>query len=489
MPKNKLLDVFKNDNFNKESFKKEAIDRGWNPARDKKVLDNLFIAMECIIKEQNEEKARKAKEALSLLIINGCLLTQRADPLDEFLDFHPAAQNYYHPQRETCYAELRKYSTDLLDIEEPNNESAPMPEADNFSIVPVPEVKDSGSGGGISAEDKNKKKIKANENIIIPNFEEGSAPPVEDLDAPAAFGTQSIKVEQPKEEADPVGQEVIDVMELLAANNNGKNNQNENVINDDPINEAPKQPAPKKKGIPSAAAVFFGARLCECDGILTNRWNFSHTDEHRALAAAFRTLKNVGDPDSAQYDYNAKKSALIDARNAAKAYIKAKLNYDNEDKPADWRPGSPAGRDRFNGALQLVINVTEEMKRLGMKVEKENEIFAEQCKVRKAFNPKKNISVKSKYSATNKCVNTILMDKLGSKPTKQVKELMIADKQNAEDVKRVADLAVAKKGGRVYGDYIEKAEIIQSNNPQAVPKTTVKKSGAKIVKDNLLKNG
>lgn len=468
MPKNKLLDVFKNDIFNKESFKKEAIDRGWNPARDKKVLDNLFIAMECIMKEQKEETVRKAKEALSLLIINGCLLTKRADALDEFLDYHPAAHNYSHPQRETCYEELRKYATELLDLEEPNNESAPMPEAKNYSIVPVPEINNSGNGGGIGAEDKN--------NNNAPIIED-----VEDLGAPMVLGSQSINVEQPKED--------IDVMELLAAHNSSNNIQNENIINDDHINEAPKQSAPKKKGVPSAAAVFFGANLRSCDGIMTNRWNFSHTDEHRTLAAAFRTLKAVGDPDSPKYDFDAKKSAMIDARNAAREYIKAKLNFDNEDRAASWRPGSPAGRDRFNGALQLVISVTEEMKRLGMKIEKEDEIFAAQCEVRRAFDPKKNISVKSKYSATNKCMNTILKNKLGSKPAKQVKDLMIPDKNNVEDVKRAADLAVAKKGGKVYGDYIEKAESIQNNNPQAAPETTIKKVPVKAVKSSLAKNG
>ena len=79
--------------------------------------------------------------------------------------------------------------------------------------------------------------------------------------------------------------------------------------------------------------------------------------------------------------------------------------------------------------------------------------------------------------------------KLGSKPAKQVKDLMIPDKNNVEDVKRVADLAVAKKGGKVYGDYIEKAEGIQNNYPQAAPETTIKKVPVKAVKSSLAKNG
>ena len=201
--------------------------------------------------------------------------------------------------------------------------------------------------------------------------------------------------------------------------------------------------------------------LKKADGITTRRYKKSNSDEYTELSDAFSDLKKVSDPSKPDFDPEKKKAALETAYDKARAYLAAKLDYEHCKKKAEWRPTSPAGTARFNGALELIRSVRNEMVRLKMPKAKEDRIFYKQCRVRRAYDPKNSMTFKRRQEITFDACKAILKEILKTNKLDQsALDKMSPDPKDFEKVEELANIVVVKKGEKLCEEYNKKkAEI------------------------------
>ena len=207
---------------------------------------------------------------------------------------------------------------------------------------------------------------------------------------------------------------------------------------------------------------------------------------HDTLVKAYENLKTKSNIISPNYSREEKEAALKDAFLAAKNYVKAKLKEEPENAPnapnaqnarnaqntqnvkaVDWIPGSHAGRSRFNGTLTpLMHEVTKEMKKLGVEMSYEDSLIADQCEVRRAYNPKHKLSFAYRKEITECFAKKILNNQQNigghGEVLDDVYKKMVPDSNNHKTIRKLANLVIVKNGEKVYGKYKEKLVELQA---------------------------
>ena len=226
----------------------------------------------------------------------------------------------------------------------------------------------------------------------------------------------------------------------------------------------------------------FSVQLASCRGINERRLIGGSTTEHTNLKNAYNALMQAYGPNSLANDEQ-KKQLLKDAYDASKAYVKAKIGYKDYTTAASWRPGSIAGRHRFDGALDLMAYVREEMKSYGMEEGTKPDLFADKCQIRRDHNPDRHVPDAVKKEHMEDVAKRMIRKRLDKNPSSKVLDRMFKNGGKKDDLTHMGLMTVNKSPDRIYEDYMLKRTAMKEEKKEAQ-----RKKEAKLLKEQNKKN-